>query len=43
MITKIYKGFVFNKMYRQWVNKDIGGFKKWTEVKSYIDRKGIKK
>lgn len=37
MITKTYKGIIFKKLYKQWVNQEIGGFKYWKDAKAHID------
>jgi len=35
--TKIYKRYVFRRLYNQWVNDILGGVKTWKEAKEYID------
>ncbi len=46
MKVKIYKGHIFKRLFNQWVNDYIGGFKTWQEATDYIDtieRKGERK
>lgn len=36
-MIRVYKGYIFKRLFNQWVESNLGGFRTWTEAKDYID------